>query len=151
MAFEAQGKLYQFKRVPFGVTNGICVFQRTIDWIIQEEKLSDSFAYVDNIAICGTMKAEHDKSPQAVYDTAKKYIITFNHHKSITVVTKLTLLGYTMSQMHISPDCECLRPLLEMPAPTTHIAQKRVVSMFSYYGKFINNFSEKICVFESKF
>ena len=25
-AFEASGKLYQFKRVPFGVTNGVAVF-----------------------------------------------------------------------------------------------------------------------------
>jgi hypothetical protein len=30
-AFEANGRLYQFCRVPFGVTNGVACFQRTID------------------------------------------------------------------------------------------------------------------------
>jgi len=28
--FEAGGKLFQFKRLPFGVTNGVSAFQRTI-------------------------------------------------------------------------------------------------------------------------
>ena len=29
-AFEAGGQLYQFYRIPFGVTNGVAVFQRLI-------------------------------------------------------------------------------------------------------------------------
>ena len=41
-AFEADGKLYQFCRVPFGVTNGVSVFQRVIDGIISENKLKDT-------------------------------------------------------------------------------------------------------------
>ena len=49
--------------------------------------------------------------------------------------------------MHISLDCEHFRPILEMPAPTTLNAQKRVVD----YGKFINNFSEKIHVLNHNF
>ena len=30
-AFEANGKLYQFSRIPFGVANGVACFQRIID------------------------------------------------------------------------------------------------------------------------
>ena len=37
--FEANGRLYQFRRIPFGVTNGVAVFQRLMDNIIKEEKL----------------------------------------------------------------------------------------------------------------
>ena len=32
-AFEAGGKLFQYKRLPFGVTNGVPTFQRAIDWV----------------------------------------------------------------------------------------------------------------------
>ena len=38
-AFEANGKLYQFNRIPFGVTNGVSVFQRVMDDLIAEENL----------------------------------------------------------------------------------------------------------------
>ena len=29
-AFEAEGELYQFRRLPFDVTNGVAVFQKII-------------------------------------------------------------------------------------------------------------------------
>ena len=41
--FEANNRLYQFRRIPFGVTNGVAVFQRLMDNIIKEEKLKDTF------------------------------------------------------------------------------------------------------------
>lgn len=44
-AFETNGKLYKFCRIPFGVTNGVLCFQRFIDDIIRNEKLQGTFAY----------------------------------------------------------------------------------------------------------
>ena len=46
-AFEANGKLYQFTCVPFGVTNGFAVFQRAIERFVREEQLSDTFSSLD--------------------------------------------------------------------------------------------------------
>ena len=34
-AFEAAGRLYQYNRLPFGVTSGVCAFQRAIDAFIK--------------------------------------------------------------------------------------------------------------------
>ena len=51
--FEANGKLYQFCRIPFGVTKGVAVFQRQMDKIIEEEKLMDTFLYLDDITVAG--------------------------------------------------------------------------------------------------
>ena len=59
-AFEANGKLYQYKRIPFGVTNGVAAFQRIIDKIVEQEKLTQTFPYLDNITIAGHTKEEHD-------------------------------------------------------------------------------------------
>ena len=52
-AFEANGKLYQFCRIPFGVTNGVTCFQMIIDKIIKENNLTGVYAYVDNIVVVG--------------------------------------------------------------------------------------------------
>ena len=52
-AFQAGNALYQFTRVPFGVTNGVACFQRAMDSIISEEQLQATFPYLDNITICG--------------------------------------------------------------------------------------------------
>ena len=49
MAFEANGKFYQFKRMPQGVTNGVPCFQRSIDPFIVRHNLTGVFAYMDNL------------------------------------------------------------------------------------------------------
>ena len=52
-AFEIGGRLYQFCRMPFGVTNGVACFQRTIDHIIETEQLEGCETYLDNLTIGG--------------------------------------------------------------------------------------------------
>ena len=143
-AFEATGKLYQFKRIPFGVTNGVSAFQRVIDKIIQEEHLTNTFAYLDNITIAGRNLEEHDGCLEKFYEAASKYNITFNNSKSIIRKENLNILGHNVSYNKITPDMERLQPLMEMKDPTTIKSLKRVVGMLSYYSKWIKNFSEKI-------
>ena len=50
-AFEANGKLYQFCRIPFRIMNEIAYFQRIIDKIMKKNNLKDVYIYVDNIAV----------------------------------------------------------------------------------------------------
>ena len=61
-AFEANGKLYEFYRIPFGVTNGVACFQRIIDKIIKENNLTGVYAYVDNIIVVGKHQQEHNEN-----------------------------------------------------------------------------------------
>ena len=92
-AFEGNGKLYQFCRVPFGVTNGVAVFQRTINDIIDNNKLKDTFAYFDNITIAGVTQEEHDFNLHRFLEVAKKHNLTFNENKSIISTNSIDLLG----------------------------------------------------------
>ena len=55
-AFEAKGRLYQFTRLPFGVTNGVACFQREMIKFVQINNLKAVFPYLDNITICGKIK-----------------------------------------------------------------------------------------------
>ena len=43
-AFEADGRLFQFKRLSFGLTNGVACFQRIMDDFIRKNDLKDSHA-----------------------------------------------------------------------------------------------------------
>ena len=145
-AFEACGRLYQFTRIPFGVTNGVAAFQRTIDSIIENEKLAGTFAYLDNVTVCGTTLEDHDRNMTNFLDIIKKYGIILNDDKSTVRSTSIRLLGYEISQNVIKPDPERLQPLRNLPAPTNLKAQERVVGMFAYYSQWIPHFSDKINV-----
>ncbi|KAG8179723.1 hypothetical protein JTE90_006628 [Oedothorax gibbosus] len=72
-AFEAAGELYQFTRIPFGVTNGVPAFQRNIDSLIKEEHLEGTFPYLDDVTVCGTDQEKHDQNLKRFLAAAKKY------------------------------------------------------------------------------
>nr|CAH8849255.1 unnamed protein product [Trichobilharzia regenti] len=97
-AFEACGKLYQFCRIPFGVTNGVACFQRIIDELISKEQLTSTFAYIDNVTTCGKTREEHDKNLNKFMVAARNYGITLNDSKSVISSRSIQLLGYEVSK-----------------------------------------------------
>ena len=56
--FECLGDLYEFVVMPFGVTNGVPCFQRSMDDLVNEEGLKDTFLYLDNVTIGGVDEAD---------------------------------------------------------------------------------------------
>ena len=61
-AFKANGRLFQFCRIPFGVKNGAHMFHRATHRIIAKENLCGAFPCVDEIAIAGCIQSEHDQN-----------------------------------------------------------------------------------------
>ena len=61
-AFEAMGKLYQYRRLPFGVSNGAWAFQRVINDFILHHNLKKVYAYLDDLTVMGSTLEEHDQN-----------------------------------------------------------------------------------------
>jgi len=59
-AFKAGGELYQYKRLPFGVTNGVSAFQHSIDCFIKRYQLQNVYAYLDDLTVAGKTIEEHE-------------------------------------------------------------------------------------------
>ena len=142
-AFEASGGLWQFKRMPFGVTNGVPCFQRNIDNFITKHNLPATFAYLDNITIGGKDEKEHDTNLNKFLAAAEADNLKFNEDKCTFKTTSVQLLGYLISNNEIRPDPSRLQPLRNLPAPKNLTLQKKAIGLFAYYSKWIKNFSEK--------
>ena len=140
-AFEAAGGLHQFRRMTFGVTNGVSCFRRIIDKLIQNEGLSDTFTYLDNVFICRHTQTEHDENLDKFITAAERWNLTCNPNGCIFSTKSLTTLGYIISNGEIKPDPEHLRPLRDLPLPHSEKSLKRCIGLFS---RWIYNFSDKI-------
>ena len=143
-AFEANGRLLQFKRIPFGLTNAVGAFQRTVTQIIKEDGLVGVYPYLDDVSVAGnTLEELRDRSMK--FESAlKKRKMTLNEDKTVREVKKMTVLGYEIENGRISPDKDRLQPLLELAEPKTLKELKQVRGLFAYYAKWIVNFSTKI-------
>ena len=55
-----------------GVTNGVSAFQRFMNKFISDNHLKGTFAYLDDITVCGRSKEEHDANLGHFMDAASK-------------------------------------------------------------------------------
>lgn len=143
-AFEANNGLYHFLRIPFGVTNGVACFQRTMDNFIKEEKLTGVFPYLDDVTICGMNKEEHDSNLKKFIEAAERRGITCNEKKCTYSTDKIHILGSIIQNGEIRPDPCRLKPILEFPMPHNRKTLQRALGFFSYYSVWIKSFSARV-------
>ena len=143
-AFEANGKLYEFTRIPFGVKNGVAAFQRAISQFVENENLKDVYPYLDNITVAGRTQEEHDKNVESFLNALHRNNVTLNDSKTIHSVNSINILGYVVTKGCIKPDPERLRPLKNFPPPVNQKQLRSVLGMFAYYAKWIDRYADKI-------
>ena len=61
-AFSADGSLWLWKRILFGLSDAVPTFRRIVDDIKKNNYCKGTFAYLDNIAVGGKTQGEHDKN-----------------------------------------------------------------------------------------
>ncbi|GCB73973.1 hypothetical protein scyTo_0003057 [Scyliorhinus torazame] len=142
-AFKADGRLYHFLKVPFGVTNGVSVFQREMDRMVDKYGLRATFPYLDNVTICGRDQQDHDENLRRFFHTAKLLNLNYNREKCIFRTTRLAILGYVVEHGVLGSDPDRMRPLLELPLPHCPKALKRCLGFFSYYAQWVPNYVDK--------
>ena len=143
-AFEANGHLYHFNRIPFGLTNAVSAFQRAISTIISDNELENTFAYIDDIIVCGKDKEDHDSNLQRFKDIALRYNLTLNEDKCQVGLDTINYLGYLISHGTLRPDPDRLQPLRDMPVLSTLTSLRRTLGLFSYYSSWIHDYSYRI-------
>ena len=114
-AFEANEQLYQFKRIPFGLKNAVPCFQRVIDAILQEHDCKATFAYLDDITVCGKTREKHDQKLTAFLKAAKDCNLTLNESKCIFASESINLLGYNVSHGILQSDPDRVKLVLDLP------------------------------------
>src|SRR3546814_10530330 len=76
LAFESTRKQYQFRVLPFGVTNAPAIFQRMVNEIVGD--LDGVAAYIDDIVIYSPTMEAHIKTLQEVFKRLAKYGLKAN-------------------------------------------------------------------------
>ena len=115
-----------------------------MDEFLKKHCLQETYAYVDNLIICGTTKETHEINLQHFQKAARLDNWTYNEEKCQFSTQTIDHLGYRISEGIIKPDPERLRVLTELPAPQNPKSLERMIGMFAYYAKWISRFSDKI-------
>jgi len=141
-AFEASGRLYEFKRLPFGCTNAVPIFQRTINDFIEKNRLARTYAYLDDIIIGGRTQEEHDRNLHSFMEASRKHGLQFNSSKCKFSRRSIEFLGHLIENGAMKPDPKRYESLLQLPTPSSLKQLNYVIGLFAYYAKWIRRCSD---------
>ena len=103
-------------------------FHRIIPKNIDENGPKGTYPYLDGVTIAGNTLPELEERAKQFEMSCKKRYMTLNEDKTVRCVNNLKILGYQTKHGEISPDPVRLKPVLEMPVPSTVKELKRVCS-----------------------
>lgn len=136
-AFAVPGKgHFQFRVMPYGLTGAPATFQRLIDSVIAELD-GRAFAYLDDIIVISDTFEEHLELVRTVLSRLRETGLAINAKKSHFCRPEVSYLGFRVNQEGVRTDPEKVRPVLEIPEPTTAKQVKSFISTMSWYRRYI--------------
>ena len=135
-AFEADGRLWEFTCIPFGLRNSPAVFNRAL------RDIPGVVIYLDDVVIGGRDLDEHNHNLQTFLNRASEVNLQLSKEKCAFRGTSLCFLGHLIKNGSISPDPNRLAPFVDFPIPTTYKQLERFIGLAVYHAKWVPLFSK---------
>ena len=140
-AFITKFGLFQWKVMPFGLTNAPATFQRLMDAVLRGLKWECCLVYLDDIIIYSQGFEEHLAHLEKVFNRLAIANLKVNSKKCKFATSELIYLGHVVSRDGIRPDPAKVEAVLKMKTPKDISEVRTLIGLFSYYRKFIKDFS----------
>ena len=130
--------------MPFGLCNAPATFQRAMDNILRKIKEKFVLVYLDDIIIFSKSYDEHLQHLQQVFDLLKEAQLKINPEKCHFCTNKIQFLGHVISGQGIQPDPAKIEKIINLNAPFNVKQLRTVLGLFSYYRRFVKNYSKLV-------
>ena len=116
-AFVTHEGLYEFRVMPFGLSNAPVTFQRVIQRIFSG---LDEFCnvYIDEILVFSRNLGEHKKHLEIVFERLRKYNLKLHPTKCQLAHAKVEYLGHIVSADGVMPNPAKIQAVESFPVPT---------------------------------
>ena len=130
--------LFQFTRLPYGVSTAPAIFQSVMDRILQGLPVA---CYLDDILIAGKSKEEHDHRLAQVLQRLAQSGVHLQKEKCSFNQTEVEYLGHRVDTTGIHPTEKKVQAIKEAPVPADTTQLRAFIGLMNYYGKFIPQIS----------
>ena len=135
----ANRMLWEGLVVPFGPRNAPPYFQRRMDQVLQG--LSYCRCYIDDIVIWSSSFEEHLGHLIEIFQRLRDVGLKVHPGKCVFGTTSIDFLGHHISKGSLQPQQDKLAAVRDLLAPTDISSLRAALGIFSYYRKFVLNFS----------
>jgi hypothetical protein len=142
-AFITPFGLYEFLVMPFGLSYAPGTFQRLMNRVLQEYLGEFVAVYLDDVIIYSQGSFEkHLDHIQQVLNTLRKAQLKIKLKKCYFCLPNIHFLGHVVGRDGIKPDPQKIEKIRNFPVPQNLTQLRGALGLFSYYRKFIKDFSK---------
>ncbi len=138
-AFVVPHGLYEFRVMPFGLSNAPAVFQRLR--LNPEDGQAFVSVYIDDILIYSRSLEEHITHLRLVLERIKDAGLKLKLSKCAFVRQEVEYLGHVLTPEGLKTNPKLVESVADFPTPRDLKELRQFLGLCSYYRRFINRFS----------
>ena len=140
-AFICHRGLFQFRRMPFGLSNAPSVFQRLMNRVLAPYIGRFVMVYLDDIVIFSRSAMDHDEHVRLVLEALRTYGLKAKPSKCSFNIGELKLLGHVVSAEGTTTDPEKVKAIQDMAPPTDVRGVRAFLGMTGYYRQYMPEYA----------
>lgn len=131
--------LFQYNRLPFGVSCAPAQFQRLMEQLFKE--MPGVALFLDDILITGENKQVHVENLRKVLGILRDAGLTVQEKKCNFFQDSVSYLGFVIDKEGLHKCPNKLKAIKELPKPENVTQLKSFLGTVNYYNRFVNNIS----------
>lgn len=133
--------LYQPMCMPQGLCNAPATFQRAMDYILSDLKLSCVLVYLDNINVFSRTFNKHLKHLEEVFSRVVKKNMKLKPSKCHFFKSQVDYLRFVIDKNGLCPQDPKVEAINKMSTPANKRDVQVFLGMIGYYQRFVPNFA----------
>ncbi len=140
-AFTCHLGLFEFTRLPFGLTNAPAIFQRSMNKVLSGLIGRCCMVYIDDVVVFSKDLESHAEHLRLVLQRLKNAGLQLKLSKCEFEKPELELLGYVVSGAGIRAQPDKISAIANLAAPTNVKALRSFLGMAGYYRQCVKGFA----------
>ena len=140
-AFTCQSGLFQFKVLPFGLTNAPSSFERLMEKVLAGLQFDICLIYLDDVIVKSDDFDSHIVHLRSVFERIRKANLKLSPKKCVLFQQQVQFLGHVVTKDGIATDVKKVEAVQNWPVPKTVKEVRSFLGLCSYYRKFVKSFA----------
>ena len=140
-AFVTPDGLYEFDRLPFGLSGAPATFDRALEIILSGLQYDICLCYFDDIIIPSTTIKEHCQKLRLVLDRFRTHNLRVKASKCHFGAKNVRYLGHVVSAEGVHTDPAKIESVKRIATPQNVAQVRSFLGLAGHYRKFIHNFA----------
>ena len=141
-AFNTHLGHYEYRVMPFGLSNAPAVFQALVNDVLRDMINLFVVVYLDDILIFSRSMEEHHQHVRKVLQRLLENRLYVKAEKCVFHTTSVTYLGNVVEEGRMRADPAKIKAVVEWPRPSDRTQLRRFLGFAGFVRRFIKGFSQ---------